>query len=182
MLQINKLESAKSLIIELGDIRETYGYWMRNMNLISMYFDKQYLPNSKDFIVKAMQEMGDICIKFNPKYKSYIQSFSTPSFFFLYSRYLDRTERPLACRIFPLFPIVYEEDGKTKIKVIRDPRATMCPIVRSSKRVDPSFVRQVRMAARYLIRDEKILDYMKNVSLELLEIIELQARLEEGED
>ena len=74
MLQIDKLESAKSLIIELGDIRETYGYWMRNMNLISMYFDKQYLPNSKDFIVKAMQEMGDICIKFNPKYKSYIQS------------------------------------------------------------------------------------------------------------
>ena len=30
MLQIDKLESAKSLIIELGDIRETYGYWMRN--------------------------------------------------------------------------------------------------------------------------------------------------------
>ena len=74
MLQMDKLESAKSLIIELGDIRETYGYWMRNMNLISMSFDKQYLSNSKDFIVKAMQEMGDICIRYNPEYKSYIQS------------------------------------------------------------------------------------------------------------
>lgn len=94
----------------------------------------------------------------------------------------DRAERPLACRIFPLFPLVTEEDGKIRIKVIRDPRATMCPIVRSSKRIDPKFVRQVRMAARYLVRDEKILDYIKNVSLELLEIIELQARLEAGEE
>ena len=94
----------------------------------------------------------------------------------------DRAERPLACRIFPLFPLVTEEDGKINIKVIRDPRATMCPIVRSSKKVDPKFVRQVRMAARYLVRDEKILDSMKNVSLELIEIIELQAMLESGED
>lgn len=93
----------------------------------------------------------------------------------------DRAERPLACRIFPLFPLVYEENDKIRIKVIRDPRATMCPIVRSSKKIDPSFVRQVRMAARYLIRDEKILDYMKNVSLELLEIIELKAKLESEE-
>lgn len=89
----------------------------------------------------------------------------------------DRAERPLACRIFPLFPLVIEEDGKVTIKVIRDPRATMCPIVRSSKRIDPSFVRQVRLTARRLIRDEKMFDYMKNVSLELLEIIELQSRL-----
>lgn len=89
----------------------------------------------------------------------------------------DRAERPLACRIFPLFPLVIEEDGKVIIKVIRDPRATMCPIVRSSKRIDPSFVRQVRLTARRLIRDEKMFDYMKNVSLELLEIIELQSRL-----
>ena len=93
----------------------------------------------------------------------------------------ERADRPLACRIFPLFPLVTEEDGEIKIKVIRDPRATMCPIVRSSKKLDPKFVRAVRKAARHLVRDEKILDYMKNVSLELLEIIELQAMLEEGE-
>ena len=93
----------------------------------------------------------------------------------------NRAERPLACRIFPLFPLVWEEEGKLKFKVIRDPRAMMCPIVTSSKRLDPKFVRAVRKAARHLVRDEKILDYMKNVSLELLEIIELQAMLEEGE-
>ena len=89
----------------------------------------------------------------------------------------DRAERPLACRIFPLFPLVLEKDGKVTIKVIRDPRATMCPIVRSSKKIDPSFVREVRLTARRLIRDKKMFDYMKNVSLELLEIVELQSRL-----
>ena len=29
----------------------------------------------------------------------------------------DRADRPLACRIFPLFPLVTEEDGKINIKV-----------------------------------------------------------------
>ena len=92
----------------------------------------------------------------------------------------DRNERPLACRIFPLFPIVTEEEGKVRINVIRDPRATMCPIIRSRKSVTPEFTRNVRLAARYLIRDEKTLEYMKAVSIELLEIIELNAKLNGG--
>lgn len=92
----------------------------------------------------------------------------------------NRDERPLACRIFPLFPLVIEEGGEIKVRVIRDPRAGMCPIIRSSKRVTPSFIRSVRMAARYVIRDEKNLEYMKAVSLELLEIIELNERLTGG--
>ena len=53
----------------------------------------------------------------------------------------------------------------------------MCPLARQNKQLDPSFVKEVRKAARYLIRDEKILEYMKAVSLELTEIIELQYRL-----
>lgn len=92
----------------------------------------------------------------------------------------NRDERPLACRIFPLFPIVVDENGKTVVKIIRDPRAGMCPIIRQSKTVTPSFVRNVRMAARYLMRDEKTLEYLKAVSLELLEIIELNERLNGG--
>lgn len=89
----------------------------------------------------------------------------------------DRAERPLACRIFPLFPLVWEEDGELKFKVIRDPRAMMCPIVTSSKKLDPKFVRRVRLMARYLSRDPEMLEYMKNVSLELIEIIELNSKL-----
>ena len=89
----------------------------------------------------------------------------------------DRSERPLACRIFPLFPLVFEEDGKVQIKVVYDPRAGMCPLAKENRQLDPTFVKEVRKAARYLIRDEKIFEYMKAVSLELLEIIELQCRL-----
>ena len=89
----------------------------------------------------------------------------------------DRRERPLACRIFPLFPLVTEEDGRVNIEVIMDPRAGMCPLSRGVKPIDPSFVRAVRRAAMYLVRDEEIKEYMKAVSLELLEIIELRERL-----
>lgn len=89
----------------------------------------------------------------------------------------DRAERPLACRIFPLFPLVTEEDGKVKIEVIYDPRAGMCPIAREQKPLDPSFIREVRKAALYLIRDEKIFEYLKAVSLELIEILELREML-----
>ena len=89
----------------------------------------------------------------------------------------DRRERPLACRIFPLFPLVTETDGKINIEVIYDPRAGMCPIARESKPLDPSFIKEIRKAALYLIRDEKIREYLKAVSLELLEIIELKEAL-----
>jgi hypothetical protein len=74
--------------------------------------------------------------------------------------------------------LVYEEDGKVRIEVIYDPRAGMCPIARQKKELDPSFIKEVRKAALYLIRDEKIFEYMKEVSLELQEIVELQSRLE----
>lgn len=89
----------------------------------------------------------------------------------------DRAERPLACRIFPLFPLVIEDNGEVRIKVIYDPRAGMCPLARQNKAIDTSFIKEIHKATRYLIRDEKIFEYMKNVSLELIEIIELQRRL-----
>ena len=91
----------------------------------------------------------------------------------------SREERPIACRIFPLFPLVYEDGGKNKIKVIYDPRAGMCPLARENKLLDPKFAKEVRMAARSLMRDPKILEYMKAVSGELAEILELRHRLGE---
>ena len=89
----------------------------------------------------------------------------------------DRAERPLACRIFPLFPLVIEEDGEIRVKVIYDPRASMCPLMRESREIDASFIKEIYKSTRYLIRDEKILEYLKAVSLELVEIIELRNRL-----
>lgn len=89
----------------------------------------------------------------------------------------NRAERPLACRIFPLFPLVTEDDGKIQIKIIFDPRAGMCPLVRENKAVDASFIKEIYKSTRCLIRDEKILEYLKAVSAELTEIIELRNRL-----
>ncbi len=89
----------------------------------------------------------------------------------------NRAERPLACRIFPLFPLVYENDGKLEFEVIFDPRANMCPLSRSQKPLDPSFIKEVRKTARVLARDPETLEYMKAVSLELTEIIELREKL-----
>ena len=89
----------------------------------------------------------------------------------------NRAERPLACRIFPLFPLVCEVDGKLNFEVIYDPRANMCPLAAKKEPLDPSFIKEVRKTARYLAKDEKILEYMKEVSMELMEIIELQNKL-----
>ncbi len=89
----------------------------------------------------------------------------------------NRKDRPLACRIYPLFPIVTEENGKVNIDVIRDPRATMCPIFSSAKHIDSRFIKDIRMAVRYLIRDPETFEYLKAVSSELLDIIELRKKL-----
>lgn len=88
-----------------------------------------------------------------------------------------REERPLACRIFPLFPLVFEENGKLKFKVVYDPRAKICPLARADKALDRSFINEVRKTARFLARDGEVLEYMKAVSLELMEIIELERLL-----
>ncbi len=89
----------------------------------------------------------------------------------------DRAERPLACRIFPLFPIVREVEGKLNFEVVYDPRANMCPLAAKKEPLDPSFIKEVRKTARYLAKDKKILDYMLRVSEEILEILELQDML-----
>lgn len=82
----------------------------------------------------------------------------------------NRAERPLACRFFPLFPALIEENGEEKIKIIRDPRASMCPLSLENTRIDRSFVRNVKLAGKFLARDVEIHEYLKKLSGELLEI------------
>ncbi|MBQ5779499.1 MAG: hypothetical protein IIW13_05905 [Paludibacteraceae bacterium] len=74
VILMNKAEYAKPLIKKLEDIRETYGVWARNINLIKMSFDNFEKPEHKDFIVKALNGMSNVCIQYNAKYESYIQS------------------------------------------------------------------------------------------------------------
>lgn len=44
----------------------------------------------------------------------------------------DRRKRPLACRIFPMFPLAVERENEIVIVPVPDPRAGMCPLLRCS--------------------------------------------------
>lgn len=91
----------------------------------------------------------------------------------------DRTRRPLACRLFPLFPLV-EEDGR--IRAVYDPRGyRMCPLVRECAHVplDRRFVRTVRQVGRILMRDAACAAFLQAQSEEIRVLGRLLPQLEE---
>ena len=66
----------------------------------------------------------------------------------------DRTKRPLACRIFPLFPYVTKDENGFRINVLKDIRALQyCPLKQDD--MQPQFYRAVRLATRNLLRDDQ---------------------------
>lgn len=94
------------------------------------------------------------------------------------SGFCDRRERPLACRIYPLFPLVVQDGEEERIRVIYDPRSTAtCPLCKGRARLDRRFTRAVRRAGRYLLADPETADYLRKTSEYLLELIELEAKL-----
>ena len=64
----------------------------------------------------------------------------------------ERSDRPLACRLMPLLPLL-RPDG---VKVATDLRAkSMCPLARQGKdALDPAFVAAVREVGRILAEDD----------------------------
>ncbi len=81
----------------------------------------------------------------------------------------DRDKRPLACRIFPLFPYVTEKENGYKINVLKDVRALQyCPL--NDNDIQPGFYRAVRIAARNLIRDEQSLQFLLNMTKNLTDL------------
>lgn len=91
----------------------------------------------------------------------------------------NRKHRPLACRFFPLFPVIIEEDGIESVKVIADPRAGLCPLADDEFRQSPRFVRAVRRAGKILAQDKAIHDYLRELSDELVEIMIFKERMGE---
>ena len=91
----------------------------------------------------------------------------------------QREQRPLACRIYPLFPLVVsDEEGNEKIRVIYDPRATSsCPLCAKRAKLDRRFVRAVRRAGKYLLGDEQMAAHLRKTSEYLNELIELEMML-----
>ncbi len=82
----------------------------------------------------------------------------------------DRAGRPLACRIFPLFPV---PDEKGRVRVVNDLRgARLCPLVRQYENVrfSPRFRRRVRKAGRILSRDPDCRAFLREIGEELAEL------------
>lgn len=79
----------------------------------------------------------------------------------------DRNRRPLACRLFPLFPHM-DETGR--IRAVYDPRAwRLCPLVRGAAEIplDRDFVRTVRTVGRLLAQDEACRAFLLRESREI---------------
>ncbi len=71
----------------------------------------------------------------------------------------DRNDRPLACRLFPLTPVIKEE-GRIALRM--DPRAfSCCPLAENGPRaLDPAFIDAAREAARVLCQSDENKAYL----------------------
>lgn len=86
----------------------------------------------------------------------------------------DRRYRPLACRIYPCFPMITQDgfDVRTDIRGIGS-----CPLLRDNVKIDYSFIRQVRKTARLFSRDDELKEYIINVNSTLDEIEDFAKRM-----
>lgn len=74
-----------------------------------------------------------------------------------------REQRPLACRMFPLTPVLALEDGRERLRVRVDPRAfAVCPLSEYGVRgMDGAFGRAVLESARALCQYEEHRAYFR---------------------
>ena len=88
----------------------------------------------------------------------------------------DRKDRPLACRMFPLMPVI-RPDGTTAVRT--DERARgICPLARQGKRaMDPDFTEAVREAGDMLAREPEQRDFLRRLAEEQEELKELRGKL-----
>lgn len=77
----------------------------------------------------------------------------------------ERNQRPLACRMFPLFPYVFKNgENEYIVRVMNDVRSQgYCPLT-DSDFLDRSFERAVRLAANSVLRVNDIKDYLINLT------------------
>ncbi len=73
----------------------------------------------------------------------------------------NRKTRPLACRIYPYFPMITEDgfDVRADIRGI-----TSCPLLYENRKVSKSFLRQVRKVARLFSQNDELKQYILNVN------------------
>ncbi|MBE6823911.1 MAG: hypothetical protein E7513_01055 [Ruminococcaceae bacterium] len=79
----------------------------------------------------------------------------------------NRTERPLACRIFPFFPTI-DENGKIFVEL--DYRAQrLCPMIEHSDELlfDPKFFKAVKKVGKILSKDEECKAFLRDSTDEI---------------
>lgn len=76
-----------------------------------------------------------------------------------------RCERPLACRMFPLTPVLSLQDNREVLRIRMDPRAfSVCPLCEGGVRgLDPRFVQAIRDSARILCRCKEHRAYFRSL-------------------
>ena len=87
----------------------------------------------------------------------------------------DRSRRPLSCRIFPLFPYMYRDGERVRVKAVRDIRAAVCPLCEDA--IDGDFKKTVRRVGRFLACDSELREFTLSLSAELAELAELKEKL-----
>ena len=87
----------------------------------------------------------------------------------------DRNERPLACRTFPLLPVIRE----SAVKAAGDQRArAVCPLLRQGIRgTDPAFRDAVREAGRILAGDPEQREFLEMLTAEQDDLKALREKL-----
>ena len=74
----------------------------------------------------------------------------------------DRKNRPLACRLFPLF-LTFKPDGSTRLRLDRRARA-VCPLTDYGIRaLDPAFRQAARQAYDLLLADDACAAYLREL-------------------
>ena len=88
----------------------------------------------------------------------------------------DRDERPLACRLFPLLPVI-REDGE--VRAVTDLRArAVCPLARQGRSaLDPAFTEAVREAGSLLAADGEQAAFLNRLEEEQEELKRLRKAL-----
>ncbi len=84
----------------------------------------------------------------------------------------NRAMRPLSCRIYPLFPIIKNENGVEYIEVIFDPRAD-CPLAEGKVKFERRFVKAVKRVGKYLLANEETEKVYREISDEINDIMKL---------
>ena len=85
----------------------------------------------------------------------------------------DRRRRPLSCRIYPLFPIIREENGYDNIEVDFDIRSD-CPLTAGELKISRRFCKAVRRVGKYLLLNEETARAYRGLSDEIKEYYEME--------